>query len=245
MSYADFGEVVYQLSFVHARDAAPFVDPAFGMFQRVPPDVVCQDFHVPGVRERERVSDRDADRIWLLTCGTAGARNPQRAWIVPEFFCVQLRQHPLLESFVHSGIPEEARFLRQQPFQQALVFDVGLAHGAQQFRTAVHSFCAQMFAHARGEKAFARFIEANSSSLFDQHANFAQLVLARPLHLSVAFAHRAPVVGFSLASTAWRRRALVLNVQPLPGPAARILHARLPWMTLETVPDLRLIDPTA
>src|SRR5260370_16198093 len=215
------------------------------MFQGVPPDIACQDFYVPGVRKRKRISDRDADGIWLFPCGTAGAPNPQCAWIVPEFFCVQLRQHALFECFVNSGISEEARFLRQQSFQQALVFDVGLAHGAQQVRAAVHPFCAQVFAHTRGEKALARFIEANSSSLFDQHANLAQLVLAGPLHLSVAFAHRAPVLGFSLASATWRRRALVLNEQRLPGRAAGLLLAQLQlWMPLGTAPSLRSIDPT-
>src|SRR5258708_9792800 len=207
-------------------------------------NIEWQYFYNPGVRERKGISDRDADRIWLFTRGTAGAPNPQRAWIVPEFLGVQLGQHALLECFVYSGISEEARFLCQQPFEQAFVFDVGLAHGAQQFSAAVHPFCPQVFAHTRGEEALARFIEANSSSLFDQHANLAQLVLARPLHLSLAFAHRAPVLGFSLASAVWRRRALVLNVQRLPGRAVRIPHAQqLPWMTLGTAPSLRLVDP--
>ena len=56
-----------------------------------------------------------------------------------------------------------------------------------------HSFCAQMFAHTRGEEALSRFIEANSRSLFDQHANFAQLVFAQSLPVSLPFAHRSPV----------------------------------------------------
>src|SRR5712671_725861 len=59
-------------------------------------------------------------------------------------------------------------------------------------------FCAQMFPHSRGEEALARFIEANSRPLFDQHANLAQLVFVWPLPVSLAFAHRAPVFWASL-----------------------------------------------
>src|SRR5256884_3641446 len=47
--------------------------------------------------------------------------------------------------------------------------------------------------HTRGEEALARFIEANPRPLFDQHANLIQLMFAQPVHLSLAFAHRAPV----------------------------------------------------
>src|SRR6266446_5750176 len=84
-------------------------------------------------------------------------------------------------------------FPGQQPLEQPLVFDVGFAHCAQQFRAAFHSFCAQVFPHTRGEEALARFIEANSRALFDHHANLAQLVFVQSVQLSLAFAHRAPV----------------------------------------------------
>src|SRR5258708_37096099 len=111
---------------------------------------------------------------------------------------MQLGQRALLECFIHARIPEEARLLRQQPLEQAFIFDVGFAHRAQQVRAALHSFSAQVLPHTRGEEALARFIEANSRPLFDQHANLAQLVFAKPLPMSLAFAHRAPVLWPSL-----------------------------------------------
>src|SRR5439155_971828 len=77
-------------------------------------------------------------------------------------------------------------------------FDVGFAHSPEEFRAVRDSFCAQMFPHTCREEPLARFIEANSGPLFDQHANFAQLVFAQPFHMSLAFVHRAPVVRASL-----------------------------------------------
>jgi len=58
-----------------------------------------------------------------------------------------------------------------------------------------------VFAHTRGEEALSRFIEANSGALFDQHANLAQLVLAQPLPMSLAFAHQSPVFWAALSAS--------------------------------------------
>src|SRR5258708_7790523 len=190
----DFSKVVCQLLFAHASDTAAFVNPALGMFQSMPSDIRREYFHVPRIRERKRICDRDANGVGLFAGGTTGAPNSQRAGVLPEFLGVQFGQYPLLECFIHTRVAEKARFLRQQPLKQAFVFDVGFTHGAEQFRAALHSFCAQVFAHTRGEEALSRFIEANSRSLFDQHANLAQLVFAQYLPMSLAFAHRAPVI---------------------------------------------------
>src|SRR5260370_193882 len=186
--------MVCQLLLPPPCHAAALVDPPLPMFPRRPPSIPRQDFPVPGIPEPKRLCDVDARGVRLLACGTTGRPNPQGGGILPEFLRMQLRQHPLLECFVHAWVPEEARLLRQQPLEQAFVFDVGFAHHAQQFRAALHSSCAQVFAHTRGKKALSRFIEADCFSLFDQHANLAQLVFAQYLPMSLAFAHRAPVV---------------------------------------------------
>ena len=67
MPAADLREVARQLSFAHAGDAAAFVDSALGVLQGVTSDIGRKYFDVPGIRERQRIRDRDADRIGLFT----------------------------------------------------------------------------------------------------------------------------------------------------------------------------------
>src|SRR5260370_38245639 len=96
MPAADFGKMICQLSFADAGDAAPFVDSTLGVLQRVPAHVGCKDFHVPGIRERERVRDRDADGIRFFSRSAAGAPNPYCPGMLPKRLRVNLGQYSVL-----------------------------------------------------------------------------------------------------------------------------------------------------
>src|ERR1019366_7403452 len=63
--------------------------------------------------------------------------------------------------------------------QKRFVFHVSLARGAQEIGAAFESPSLQVFTHTGNQESLARFVETNACTLFNQHADLAQLVLTK------------------------------------------------------------------
>src|ERR1700730_2910880 len=90
---------------------------------------------------------------------------------------MQFGQSTLLKGFVNRRVTKERRLLGEQALQKRFVFDVGLASGAQEIGTAFEAPCVEVFTHTGNQESLARFVETNARTLFNQHADLAQLVL--------------------------------------------------------------------
>ena len=121
-------EIVLHLPERHILQAALRISAAFGMAQRAPADVRSQNFDLPGLREFQRFTHRDRDRIRLLAGRAARAPDAQRPRSLPKLALLHFRQDFRLERFVNRRIAKKRRFLRQQPFEQGLVLDARAAH---------------------------------------------------------------------------------------------------------------------
>src|ERR1700680_1739155 len=92
---------------------------------------------------------------------------------------MQFWQSTLLKSLVNRRVTEESRLLRKQSLQKPFVFHVGLASGPQEICASFESPSLQVFAHTRNQESLTRLIETNSRTLFNQHADLAQLTLTK------------------------------------------------------------------
>src|SRR6202011_1546282 len=153
--------------------------------------------------------------VRLFAGGTAGAPDAQGAWILPEFFYMQFGQRTFLKGLINGRVTKEGGLLGEQTLQKRFVFDVGLASGAQEIGAAFEAPGLQVFTHTGNQESLARFVETNARTLFDQHANLAQLVLTK---LELCY------LSLVRGSHAWLFRSAPALCQSRNHPATRALR---------------------
>ena len=173
-------EVVLHLPKRHFLQAALGIDASFGVPQRPPTDVCGQNFDLPGLREFQRLTHRDRDRVRLLAGRAARAPDAERPRILPELALLHVRQDFRLESLVNRRIAKKRCLLRQQRFEQGLVLDARAAHHRQQFAAAGQSFFLEELPDARRKKPLAGGIEKNRRAILDQRSDLIELWLGEP-----------------------------------------------------------------